>query len=48
MKYKNIKTGFVFETQAKIEGADWVLVEEAKKQDEPKKAEKPKTKKKAK
>lgn len=55
MRYKNIKTGFVFETEAKIEGADWVLMDESKKvepkKDEPKetkKAPKKQTKKKVK
>lgn len=30
MKYKNIKTGFVFESNAKCEGADYILITEEK------------------
>lgn len=26
MKYQNTKTGFVFETPCKLEGADWVEI----------------------
>lgn len=43
MKYKNIKTGFVFESNAKCEGADYILLEEKK--SAPKGSKKPAKKK---
>lgn len=27
MKYKNIKTGFVFESKTEIKGEDWVILD---------------------
>ena len=29
MKYKNTKTGFVFDTPCELKGADWELIPEA-------------------
>ncbi len=40
MKYINIKTGSVLETNGKIKGKNWVLDEKSKKQEKPKKRKK--------
>ena len=48
MKYKNTKTGFVFETNAKCEGADYILIEDEQPKEEKKAPEKKTTKKKEK
>lgn len=46
MRYKNIKTGFIFETNGHCEGADYILLEEEKEAPKsPKKAPKKKEKK---
>ena len=39
MKYRNIKTGFIFETDSECTGEGWELVSSSPKKAEPKKAE---------
>lgn len=47
MKYKNTKTGFVFDTPCELKGADWELISSAPiKSEEKEKPVKPKRNKK--
>lgn len=39
MKYRNIKTGFIFETDSECTGEGWELISSSPKKAEPKKAE---------
>ena len=47
MKYRNTKTGFVFESSSKVSGDNWELLEEAPKKPA-EETQKPKTKRKKK
>ena len=39
MKYRNIKTGFIFETDSECTGEGWELISSSPQKAEPKKAE---------